>query len=76
TCFSRILIVGLDQEREWLFAIAVADKLPREIIAGYLSINIYGFSLADVAYSYIKSFNSDNALKLLDDNHLSTLRKY
>ncbi|MDE4955381.1 sugar transferase, partial [Francisella tularensis subsp. holarctica] len=42
--YSRILIVGLDQEREWLFAKAEDAKLPREIIAGYLSINIDGFS--------------------------------
>ncbi|ALK93659.1 sugar transferase [Francisella tularensis] len=76
TSYSRILIVGLDQEREWLFAKAEAAKLPREIIAGYLSINIDGFSLADVAYSYKKAFISDKALKLLADNDLSTLSKY
>ncbi|MDE4971950.1 sugar transferase, partial [Francisella tularensis subsp. holarctica] len=76
TSYSRILSVGLVQEREWLFAKAEAAKLTREIIAGYLSINIYGFSLADVAYSYKKAFISDKALNLLDDNDLSTLSKY
>ncbi|MDE4978501.1 sugar transferase, partial [Francisella tularensis subsp. holarctica] len=50
TSYSRILIVGLDKEREWLFAKAEAAKLPREIIAGYLIINKDGISLADVAY--------------------------
>ncbi|APD50318.1 sugar transferase [Francisella hispaniensis] len=76
TSYSKILIIGLDQEREWLFAKAATAKLPREIIAGYLSININGFSLADVAYSYKKAFISDKALKLLADNDLSILSKY
>lgn len=76
TIYSKILIIGLDQEQEWLCAKAETTKLPREIIAGYLSKDIDGFSLADVAYSYRKAFISDKALKLLDDNDLSILSKY
>lgn len=56
TIYSKILIIGLEQEQEWLFAKAEAVKLPREIIAGYLSIDNEGLSLADVAYSYKKAF--------------------
>ncbi|AXH29625.1 sugar transferase [Francisella opportunistica] len=76
TIYSKILIIGLEQEQEWLFAKAEAVKLPREIIAGYLSIDNEGLSLADVAYSYKKAFISDKALQLLDDNDLSILSKY
>ncbi|MDE4959640.1 sugar transferase, partial [Francisella tularensis subsp. holarctica] len=42
----------------------------------YLSINIEGFSLGDVAFRYKKAFISDKALKLLADNDLSTLSNY
>ncbi|MFV9924534.1 MAG: sugar transferase [Francisella endosymbiont of Hyalomma scupense] len=76
TIYSKILIIGLDREQEWLCAKAETTKLPREIIAGYLSIDIDGFNLADVAYSYTKAFISDKALKLLDDNDLLILSKY
>ena len=75
TIYSKILIIGLDREQEWLCAKIETTKLPREIIAGYLSIDIDGFSLADVVYSYTKAFISDKALKLLDDNDLLILKQ-
>ncbi|AJI57434.1 exopolysaccharide biosynthesis polyprenyl glycosylphosphotransferase family protein [Francisella philomiragia] len=73
TIYNKVLVIGQNNEQDWLFNKAVSSKLPNEIIHGYLSIDVVGLKLADIIKSYTKVFVSDKALKLLDDNDLSLL---
>ncbi|GMN90251.1 hypothetical protein fsci_17390 [Francisella sciaenopsi] len=73
TIYNNILVIGQDNEQDWLFDKAMCSKLPNEMINGYLSIDVKGLKLAEIIKSYTKVFVSDKALKLLDDNDLSLL---
>ncbi len=73
TIYNNILVIGQDDEQDWLFDKAMCSKLPNEMINGYLSIDVKGLKLAEIIKSYTKVFVSDKALKLLDDNDLSLL---
>lgn len=73
TIYNKVLVIGQNNEQDWLLNKAVSSKLPNEIIHGYLSIDVVGLKLADIIKSYTKVFVSDKALKLLDDNDLSLL---
>lgn len=76
TIYNNILIIGQNDEQNWLFDKAMCSKLPNEMINGYLSIDVKGLKLTEIIKSYSKVFVSDKALKLLDDNDLSLLSQY
>ncbi|MED7788013.1 sugar transferase [Francisella sp. 19X1-34] len=76
TIENNILILGLDEEREWMFEKAKDCKLPKEVILGYLSLDHNEISLSDIINKYTKVFISDKGLKRMLDTDLSLLSKY
>lgn len=75
TIKNEILVLGLEDENQWIFQKAKDTKLPNEIVTGYLSLDKNGFELSDIVTKYTKVFISDNALKKMSDNDLMILSK-
>lgn len=76
TIKNEILVLGLEDENQWIFQKAKDTKLPNEIVTGYLSLDKNGFELSDIVTKYTKVFISDNALKKMSDNNLMILSKW
>ncbi|API87083.1 sugar transferase [Francisella uliginis] len=73
---NSILVLGLAEERGWMFKKTEDCKLPKEVVAGYLSLDVKGVNLSDIIDGYTKVFISDKGLKRMPDSDLSLLSKY
>ena len=70
--YNNILVIGSEEEKDWLFKKAMMTKLPNEKVKGYYIVTGLSTELVDIIQSYTKAFISDNALKVLTDAELSS----